>query len=55
MLGVVEFVMRDVVGEQTLLGDVELVTRGEFRDGCLGENSNEIDWKRCQVCHATYC
>ena len=32
MLGVVEFVMRDVVGELTLLSVVELVTRGEFRD-----------------------
>ena len=32
MLGVVEFVMRDVVGELTLLGDVELITRGVFRD-----------------------
>ena len=31
MLGVVEFVVRDVVGELTLLGDVELVTRCEFR------------------------
>ena len=32
MLGVVEFVMRDVVGKLILLGDVELVTRGEFSD-----------------------
>ena len=32
MLGAVEFVMRNVVGELTLLGDVEFVTRGEFRD-----------------------
>ena len=32
MLGAVEFVMTDVVGELTLLGDVEFVTRGEFRD-----------------------
>ena len=32
MLGVVEFVMRDLVGQLTLLCDVELVTRGEFRD-----------------------
>ena len=32
MLGAVEFVMTDVVGELTLLGDVEFVTRGDF--GC---------------------
>ena len=30
MLDAVEFVMTDVVGELTLLGDVEFVTRGEF-------------------------
>ena len=32
MLGAVEFVMRDVVGELALLGDVEFVIRGEFGD-----------------------
>ena len=32
MLDAVEFVMTDVVGELTLLGDVEFVTRGKFGD-----------------------
>ena len=32
MLGAVEFVMRNVMGELTLLGDVEFVIRGEFGD-----------------------
>ena len=32
MLGAVEFVMTDVVGELTLLGDVEFETKGEFGD-----------------------
>ena len=39
MQGAVEFVMRDVMGKLTLLGDVEFVTRGEFGDRgvCRGE------------------